>query len=435
MSPFNKQENAEAVVIGLLKSLKLNIDREEIITELGKHPDYPSLLAISDVLANFDINNAAYSIEIESLPNAQCPFIAHTQQNNEFVLVSRITEDHIFLSNDRYRNYKLSIEDFKKIFTGIVLTIEGTTATKNKAWNDVLAPLGNPISISGLLLAFIGTIIFNTEYQLHISLSLLTLTLLKSTGLIVSILLLVQSIDSNNALVQKLCSINGNKGGCNNVLSSDAAIVFKGLTWSEVGFFYFAGTWLTLLLGGGTLTAIKLILALNLISLPYTFYSIYYQSRVVKQWCVLCCCVQAVLWLEFITMIFMPGIITAPLKYDIGAVVTLFTCLLLPVFLWLILKPVFIKSQQVMALTQQVRQFKYNTDLFKHILTNQPKFVLPDEDWSIILGNSEADNIITLVTNPYCGPCASTHSLLDEWLEKRDDLQVRVVFAVSNIDG
>jgi hypothetical protein len=58
---YNKYENIEAVVIELVRNLKINIDSVEISAELEKQPDYPDLLAISDVLTNFNIDNISGS--------------------------------------------------------------------------------------------------------------------------------------------------------------------------------------------------------------------------------------------------------------------------------------------------------------------------------------------------------------------------------------
>jgi len=154
-------------------------------------------------------------------------------------------------------------------------------------------------------------LVFHTTYFTNLSWQIILLTLFKTAGLITSILLLIQSIDSNNPLVQVLCQ-GGGKTDCNAILSSKAAkvpipiAIGIELTWSEVGFFYFAGTWLLLLFGGGSPAIWQALALLNFISLPYTVYSIYYQARVAKQWCVLCCTVQALLWLEFFSLTLTP---------------------------------------------------------------------------------------------------------------------------------
>jgi protein-disulfide isomerase len=95
----------------------------------------------------------------------------------------------------------------------------------------------------------------------------------------------------------------------------------------------------------------------------------------------------------------------------------------------------FLKLQQLKPLKQQLRKFKYNTELFNNMLAAQPKYATPHEDWSIVLGNAEANNIITMVTNPYCPPCAKTHKLLDELLAQRDNIQARIVFTANNTDA
>jgi uncharacterized membrane protein len=433
MLSFTNYQNPDAAVNKLLKGLSIDIEPETIIAELEKHPDYPSLLAISDVLNAFNIENAAYRVDQENLLNVPCPFIAHTNINSgDFLVVNKIDGDQVRVSSEKWNNHKLSLDEFKKLFKGIVLTAEpSATFITTKTLSSTLSAIKAPAIAAGLLL-ILGSALFSSGYFINVNWQTALLTIFKTAGLITSILLLVQSIDSNNPLVQKLCQ-GGAKTNCNAILSSKAAKVFEGLTWSEVGFFYFAGTWLLLLFGGGSTTIWWALAILNVISLPYTFYSVYYQARVVKQWCVLCCTVQALLWLEFISLV--TNIQTFPPSFEAGwAGATIIICLLIPIILWMLLKPLFLKLQQLQPLKQQLRKFKYNTDLFNNTLTAQPKYAQPDDAWSIVLGNVEANNIITMVSNPYCGPCAKAHNQLTELLEQRDDIQARIVFTANNTD-
>jgi uncharacterized membrane protein len=296
-----------------------------------------------------------------------------------------------------------------------------------------LAAAKTPLIITGTIMILASALSYHSVLFLNSGWQVLLLTLFKSAGLIISVLLLVQSIDSHNPLIQRLCNSNGGKTDCNAILSSKAAKVFDGLTWSEVGFFYFAGTWLLMLFGGGSTAIWQALAILNFVSLPYTFYSIYYQGRVAKQWCVLCCTVQALLWLEFIPII-VKNPFTLPGTWDEATVMAIIICMLAPVILWAIFKPLFLKLQQLQPLKQQLRKFKYNTELFNKILTEQPRYAIPDESWSIVLGNVEANHILTMVTNPYCPPCAKTHKLLDEFLNERGNVQARIVFTADNTE-
>jgi protein-disulfide isomerase len=108
--------------------------------------------------------------------------------------------------------------------------------------------------------------------------------------------------------------------------------------------------------------------------------------------------------------------------------------MLLPVFLWVISKPYLLRLTKVSPLTDQLRKFKYNKELFDAALKEQPKYAVPAHEWSIVLGNVEASNVITMVSNPYCQPCAMAHSQLDDALVTVDDMQVRVVFTGDNSD-
>ena len=441
MNLFSKQQNPDAAINQLLKQLAINISPGAISAELEKHPDYPSLLAISDVLSNFNIENAAFRIEPDELINVPCPFIAHTTlHRGDFVVVEKIDEDNIFVSGDKWDKFKLTLNDFKKVFKGVVLTAKPSESYATKTSPIFFAAVAAVKTVSivvCLMLLFALSLVFHTGYFANLTLQTLLFTVVKSAGLITSVVLLIQSVDSNNPLVQVLCQTKG-KTNCNAILSSKAAKVFgmEWLNWSEVGFFYFAGTWLLVLFGGGSSFAVTALLVLNVVSLPYTFYSIYYQARVAKQWCTLCCTVQVLLWLEFIPLLTYRNLTPLSIREGLGEnLTTLFICLSTPVILWALLKPLLLKAQQLQPLKQQLRKFKYNTELFNKMLTAQPKYTQPDEEWSIVLGNKEACNVITMVSNPYCPPCSKTHKLLDELLLERSDLQARIVFTARNTDN
>jgi uncharacterized membrane protein/predicted double-glycine peptidase len=438
MTLFNSYSSADAPILTLLKYLSVNIHPDKIVEEMEKHPDNPSLLAISDVLSNFNIDNLAFKAEIDELSQVPCPFIAHTKTDDgdSIVVVNRLEKNHIYFSTEKWNKKRLTIEEFNIIFTGTVLAVEPPSKSDTASsitFNSIINSIKNPAIGIVLIFMLLMAVYYHTGYFSYLSIKLLLITLLKSAGLVTSCLLLLQSLDKNNPVLQKFCNING-KTNCNAILSSKAAIVFNGLTWSDIGFGYFAGTWLLILFGGNSPLMLQILLFLNIVSLPYTFYSIYYQAIIAKQWCVFCCTIQAILWLEFI-----PLMSQTPLPYQgegvhLREITTVFICLFLPFVLWGLLKQMLLKLMQIKPLKNQLTGFKYNLELFNKILNDQPRYPLPDEEWAIILGNTEADNIITMVTNPFCSPCAETHRFLDDLLDKRESIQIRIVFAAENAD-
>ncbi|MFD0766537.1 cysteine peptidase family C39 domain-containing protein [Mucilaginibacter lutimaris] len=433
MSIFSKPHNADAVLIELIKLINPKITADEVTNELNIHPDYPNLLALNDVLNNFGIEAGAYRIDAGELQSVPVPFIAHTKKSgSEFLLVTALNEHKATVTDQNRKNYTLSLNEFKDIFNNVVLAVENNgqpISTQNAVFK--LNNQDTRISFGLGLLAFVVIAGIVTFAPIFMSWHTVLAALFKTAGVAVSILLLIQSIDRNNPLVQTLCG-GGGKTNCNAILSSKAANVFEGLSWSEVGFFYFTGTWLALLFGGGNMALLQALAILNIISLPYTVYSIYYQARIAKQWCIFCCMVQALLWLEFIPLV---GFLNIPFQIlSAKALLGLAICLAMPVATWLLLKPLFLNTQQARSLKNQLRNFKYNSELFNSLLKEQPKYAMPADDWSIILGNVEAGNVITMVSNPYCPPCASTHQVLDEWLNRNPDIQLRLVFTANNKD-
>ena len=259
--------NADAAVINILRKLNLKVNPAIISAELERHPDYPSLLAVSDVLTSLNIENSVYRLPFDELKNIPCPYIAYTNSNGgELVVVDKISDDKISISNQKRKNHKIKIETFEKKYVGVFLTAE------------------------------------------------------------------------------------------------------------------------------------------------------------------------LLLWLEFIPLLtkaIWTGFSFKPTWSDASV---LFICLLLPVILWTILKSLLLSLQQLNPLKQQLRTFKYNAELFNIQLKAQPKYALPDEEWSIALGNLEANNVIIMVTNPYCPPCTKTHKILDELLSQNVDIRARIIFTANNSD-
>lgn len=62
----------------------MRIDNRKLL----HHPDYPSLLSLSDALNTWKVNNAAARIPKENIAQLPLPFIAHTYAGGNFALVT-----------------------------------------------------------------------------------------------------------------------------------------------------------------------------------------------------------------------------------------------------------------------------------------------------------------------------------------------------------
>ncbi|MEJ7678509.1 MAG: vitamin K epoxide reductase family protein [Segetibacter sp.] len=220
------------------------------------------------------------------------------------------------------------------------------------------------------------------------------------TGVVVTSLLLWYEIDKTNPLLQKVCT-GISKGNCNAILTGKQSKLLSWLSWSEIGFFYFTGGLLVLLFAGSDVTnTISLLGWLNILALPYTVFSVYYQWRVAKQWCVLCLAVQALLVLGGINVIannYLTSFSTLPISFLIKNI----HLYLLPVLSWYVVKPYILHLQEAKNTKREYLRIKFNTEIFSTLLKKQKHISISTEGLGINLGNPNATNTLIKVCNPY----------------------------------
>ena len=423
--------NTVFVLNSLIKKLKVPVSCFTVEKKLLEHPDYPSMLSLSDCLTLWNVPNEAFKIDKETcdIKELPFPFIAHLKrEGGEFVLIQGIKDDAVIFSNEKESSGALKLPEFLEFWDGTVLFAQKAEESGERNYRQELAKgflnlLRVPFLISIILIGiFLGISSNNSNFPVLLLLGL------KLIGITISTLLLMYSINANNPFIQNLCSL-GKKNNCNAILKSDAAKITSWLSWSEVGMFYFAGTFTCLIVNPISVT---LLAWLNLIGLPYTIYSIGYQFKL-KNWCFLCCSVQLLLWLEGLTFFFNYPV--SGFSFTLAEWIALVFCFLLPIAIWGILKPLLLKSGQTEPLKRQLKKFKYNSTLFYQLLSNQPRYLVSEDLMPITFGHQDADTVITIVSNPFCGPCATSHKLLDNWLETRGDIQLKVVFTTANQDN
>ncbi|RBQ11508.1 cysteine peptidase family C39 domain-containing protein [Pedobacter miscanthi] len=420
--------NCVLVVEKLVKELGARVSGYSIKKRLSNHPDYPGMLSMADGLSNFGIPNIAFKVKpgFANKKDLPSPFICRLKSDNpgKFIVVTNISDGNVHFSDGKKNKLGISEENFYKEWDGIALYAEKDATSGEQLYfqNLVMGYLEKarlPFFISICVLSaifFIGIEITNSK--------LWTNLLLKTAGLIFSIFLIGHSIDSKNPFIENLCSI-GKKNGCNTILKSSAANLTDWLSWSEIGLFYFSFTITAIIFSPGSANILSWI---ALACLPYSFYSIGYQY-LKKSWCVLCCSVQAILWLD-------AGAFALSGHFELTGfssahIITLVSILLIIVSLWALVKPMLFKAYQTDFMKQQLNGFKNNTKLFDSFLAIGGHFDIPENLVSIKLGSPEARTTITMASNLYCNPCGEAHKTLRKWLSYRDDISLEIIFTVS----
>lgn len=423
------KENSIAVTEQLLKLLNINVTSSTIKQKLELHPYFPSFLAINDCLSEWGIDSQCHQVDKTNyLKNLQPPFVAHLNEaGGRFVLIKSMENNKFVLSDEKYNNLIVKESDFLGRWSGFVLCAIGNSKSGEanyiqNRFKEILTILMTP-----LVILILGIILYLKLINQNIEISTLTLIFLKLGGIVISVLLLMHSLNANNPFIKNLCTLNG-KNDCNAILKSDAAKVTSWLSWSEVGFFYFTGSFLLLLFDS---TSLFLLAVLSLFTLPYIIYSISYQYRS-KNWCILCCIVQVILAIEAVISIRVV-IYEAPFFPVLG--ITYFISVISPILLWYYLKPSLTAASQLKPLKQQLNKFKYNDDFFNQALKKQQYYIIPDDLMPIILGNPNAKITITMVSNPFCIPCGKAHEVLDQLLKTRDDVKLKIIFTTTNHDN
>jgi hypothetical protein len=427
---IRRKSNVIFAANALISHLKIKVTSFTQSKDLLAHPDYPSMLAISDCLTSWRVPNAAFRVKKDSstLADLPHPHLAHLKtEGGQFVLVHDNNKAFVTVSTEYRNRFNMPVNDFIDQWDGIILIAEKKQESgEDGYYSSLINGIFSRLKFVAFVTVAITCLLWGLSGHDLTPVSVIYFLLFVS-GTCVSMLLLAHSVNSANPFLTKLCSL-GRNNNCNSILKSEAANVTSWLSWSEVGFFYFAGSLLTLVFVPASSELLKI---LSIAVVPFTIYSLWYQYSV-GAWCTLCCIVQALLVIGALTA-GLDGLHWWEIRADMTMVPSLLTYIF-PVSVWALLKPLLLRAQQIEPLQQQVRKFKYNSKFFSQLLASQKHYAIPDEIMPVVLGSPDAATTITMVSNPFCGPCASAHKLLDKWLKERDDLQVKIVFATANHD-
>jgi hypothetical protein len=176
---------------------------------------------------------------------------------------------------------------------------------------------------------------------------------------------------------------------------------------------------------------------LNILAVPYVFFSIYYQWQIAKQWCVLCLCVQALLVLQFIATIAAGWHTVVPIAtiVTISNITPIILSFVTPFIILNLLLPVYRSAKRSKRNKTELQRLKHNPQIFEALLAKQKAITESAEGLGIILGNPNGTHKIIKVCNPYCGPCAQAHTPMEKLLKSNPDLQIQILFTASNDDG
>ncbi|WP_044399852.1 vitamin K epoxide reductase family protein [Lacinutrix sp. Hel_I_90] len=419
------------LVQALLQNNKIKIDSAELDFQIQSHPSYPSLHAITGVLSHFTIVHTAIRVPVdkntlEQLPASYIGQIKSEDETEFAFVINKGKKYKIIYSNKKSKTISEAI--FLEQFTGVLVAVE-KDETKPKQQAST-AHFQNPLF--GIALVLFTVLFFNSEPSLPASIYFI----LSLIGVGVSLLIIQHDLGLDSKIIDSICSQESKTTNCNAVLNSKGATLYKHIKLSDVSLIYFVAIGVSSLLLSLTRIPLTTLYLISVMALPVIIYSIYYQVKVSKNWCVLCLGIVSILMFQAV-----PFFIT-----DVNVSIFSIESILLITFsiftiagLWLFISSKLKQEQAFRKLKLESHKFKRNFDLFNTLLkqsktlntalTNTPE---------IVLGNTKAALNIMVITNPFCGHCKGVHHLVESILKQHyNDLSITVRFNIntSNLEN
>ncbi len=405
---LHKEHNTLSIILRLLKVKHTSTYVSKYFNE---HPDKYNMFGLSKMLSHFGIFNKGMKTanKEKDISALEAPFIA--QIEGELIVVDAIDDNNIAYYWNGEKIY-IPLKEFINIWTGVVLVFEADENSiepnyKEGKKRELAIDIFNSLLSTGI---FVLVVIGFIEQNIYQSIALSALLILSIIGGYIGYLLVLKQMSVQSSHADKICSLFS-QSDCNNILDTDAAKFMGVIGWSELGLSYFISNIFIILFAPHILPYMIL---LNTLALGYSFWSIWYQKFVAKQWCPLCIIVQIIFWCIFIVTI-LSGLIHVPIFHiiDILSVGLIYG---VPFLIITLLLPSLSVARKHQSVTQEYNRLKMNDNVFNGQLKEQVHYQVDKNDSTILFGNPDSDNIITIFTNPHCGPCARMHTRVEAML-------------------
>ncbi len=424
----------------LLEIINIDIDFNTIKESIESHPYSFKLISIIDTFNDLGIDNIALKLpnsDFEKIKELPLPLIVHisdSEEDSALVVVKNLSNNIVEYYSAAYGNMSETWETFKAKWSGITLLAfkENYIPTKNEASNNKakLNTIFTTLVYSMLLLSLCGLAwVISIESN---SLAIMFLLSLKIIGLTISILLLKHQHEKGNSFVDKICSSGNSASDCNKVLDNNESKLLGIFDWSELGFIYFFGGFLLILFGSyyDFYNVSKILGFLNIFTLIFSMYSVWFQYYKVKSWCYFCLFTLLIFWSEFFCLNY---IISYHSLFFSLNFITL--CVYLLSFSIAVLSVSYVvtnlkKNTQLTDKNIELNRVKFNKSIIDFSWQNSKKLDTISSIGLKLLDHENATQNLTIVTNPTCNPCAKTHKKLESYLKGTyNNLDINIIFS------
>jgi uncharacterized membrane protein len=427
-------DNALHTFIKLLQLLKVKYTKVYATDIILSQSDYPNLLAISESLSHYKIDSAAVKVENDSLDKLPLPCVVQVMvKENErapamlfFHTLEKVTDKDVTYYNYLNKKKTVTKKQFIEQWTGIALLVEKNKNSQEPNITEKLKKRRVEQVLRAMFLVCLLMILVRNTTISEISLPVLLFFILNILGLVISYELVRYEISVYKPKLQHFCK-GGKKLNCEAVLYSKQAQLLGGsLSLSTVAFSYFLAGFLLQVFSFKTNTFL-LLGNISILSLIVIIYSIYTQAVTLKKWCRFCLMLLGVMLLEIVVAYW--GRFYGNIDQTLSQFLIFIGVAIYSLLSFMFLKP-FLEQRKMLPLYKRaLNKFKDNPNTFKALLQDSEKIQNEPTGLGISLENKNPNYKIIKVCNPYCGPCAQAHPVLES-LYKKGVIDLQILFTV-----
>jgi len=428
-----REDNTVSVIQRAVRHFRLPILRSSVKEALKSNSNYPTFKSICDSLNEWNIEHYPLKYQTEEIMEISAPYIVHFRNGGgQIAFVSDISNDKVTFYESYRSKKEITAKEYLERCSGAIILLNPDERSGEKDYrskwqdemiNNAILPLTIFAFLLFIILASVSSFISGELLSDKIS---LLLFLTKSTGILLSVLLILHEFEVHLSLTDKLCHLN-KATNCNTVLNDKASKIFGWFGWADTGFVYFTGGLLFLFLNLNE-QGLSLLAILSALSVPYPLFSIYYQGFVLKKWCPMCLGVQLILIIEFILLL--------PLFSQFSFAFNTLSDLILIFLVTGIIYTLFILFTRE-KISNEMHYYRYlgfkkNSDILRILLYNQMHYDIPVTETSLVFGDKDAKLKITAFLSLHCSHCARAFEKIRNMLKDEEDILINLVLMTSD---
>ena len=383
------------------------------VKELERECPYRnSLWALVRMLDRFKVTHyssrMADKSRIEELP---CPFVAEVP--GDCVVVTEVDSHQVSYTAVKGR-LKENVDTFVDKWSGVCVLLQTDEASaepdykEHKRLQTIRMAENAAAAVSGVLIALSIAAFASPWMGWKLS---SWLAVLSATGLVLSYWLLKLHLHAESKAAKKLCSLFGGQSSC----SDTPFLVLGRYDLSELGLAFFGANLFFSLCAPWHLFPSLAVITLAV--LPFTIWSILYQHR--HKWCLLCLCVQGVVWAQ--SALFCFGEIFSSVRLAPWFFVTTVFVIAYYVFaLYLVHRGCehYLRSRQMNAQLEEAAKLKFSPQVWAAMNEPQKTRAASSGNSLLVFGGNGSDKpTLTILGNPLCSPCARMHHRLQPLID------------------